>query len=734
MQNGENATETSEDKRLLHEVEELPKELGDFTTTRRVIPLSIAAIGIGILSAFVALGLLRLIGLFTNLFFYLRWSSAFVSPAGHHLGAMVILVPILGAVIIGFMARYGSERIRGHGIPEAIEAILINGSRIEPRVAFLKPLSSAISIGSGGPFGAEGPIIMTGGAFGSMLAQFMHLTSAERRTLLVAGAAGGMSATFASPVAAVLLAVELLLFEWKPRSLIPVALASAAAAVMRRYIIGLGPLFPVPTHPTFIGPKGIFGCVLVGLLAGALSALLTVSVYAAEDSFRKLPIHWMWWPALGGLVIGIGGWISPRALGVGYDSIGALLQGDMTVRLMLGLLAVKWIIWSVSLGSGTSGGVLAPLLMMGGALGGMTATVLPNEGIGFWPLISMGAILGGTMRSPFTGVIFALELTHDVTVLLPLLIAATIAHGFTVLTLRRSILTEKVARRGYHLSREYAVDPLEILFVREVMRTKIAVLPADMLMKDVAQPIRSEHGHSQRLYPVVGDEGHVTGVLTRGDLQRLLQEHPAGDRRLGEFARPNPGTAYPDEPLRVVVYRMAETGLTRLLVVQRNEPRRLVGIVSLSDLLKARVRSLEEEQRREIVLPLHRLFRLGARRRRVGPIESGRLDDSTKKEPDAKWRRVRNPDCWNGINGGFNQTNAKMVCKKCHQEFPFDLRCHGCGSPKLVLSTSMGGRGIFCSVCNIGHWHWDCPTCGRRQDFADSFFYNEKAIVIRSIA
>jgi len=733
MQNGVNAAETSEDKRLLPEVEELPKELGDFTTTHRVIPLSIVAIGIGILSAFVALGLLRLIGLFTNLFFYLRWSSAFVSPAGHHLGAMVILVPILGAVSIGFMARYGSERIRGHGIPEAIEAILINGSRIEPRVAFLKPLSSAISIGSGGPFGAEGPIIMTGGAFGSMVAQFMHLTSAERRTLLVAGAAGGMSATFASPVAAVLLAVELLLFEWKPRSLIPVALASAAAAVMRRYIIGLGPLFPVPTHPTFIGPKGVLGCVLVGLLAGALSALLTVSVYAAEDSFRKLPIHWMWWPALGGLVIGIGGWISPRALGVGYDSIGALLQGDMTVRLMLGLLAVKWIIWSVSLGSGTSGGVLAPLLMMGGAMGGIMARVLPNEGIGFWPLISMGAILGGTMRSPFTGVIFALELTHDVTVLLPLLVAAVIAHGFTVLTLRRSILTEKVARRGYHLSREYAVDPLEILFVREVMRTKIAVLPADVLIKDVAQSISSEHGHSQLLYPVVDDEGHVTGVLTRGDLQRLLQEHPVDDRRLGEFARPNPGKAYPDEPLRVVVYRMAETGLTRLLVVQRNEPRRLVGIVSLSDLLKARVRSLEEEQRREIVLPLPRVFLLGARRRRVGPIGSGGLDDSTKKEPDVKWRRVRNPDCWNGINGGFNQTNAKMVCKKCHNEFSFDLKCPRCGSSQLVLDTAMGGRGIFCSVCKIGHWHWDCPSCGRRQDFADSFFYNEKSIVIRSI-
>src|SRR6201997_3932997 len=301
--------------------------------------------GIGVLCAFVALVLLRLIGLFTNLFYFGRWNTAMVSPAGNHLGYWSLLIPIGGALVIGLMARYGSERIRGHGIPEAIEAILINGSRVEPKVALLKPISSAISIGSGGPFGAEGPIIMTGGAVGSMIAQLFHLTSAERKTLLVAGAAGGMSATFASPVAAVLLAVELLLFEWKPRSLVPVALASAVAVVVRRYILGFGPLFPVLEHPLFIGPKALLGCALVGLLAGALSALLTLSVYAAEDSFLKLPIHWMWWPAIGGLVIGIGGWISPRALGVGYDSIGALLQGDMTVHLMLGLLAVKWIIW-----------------------------------------------------------------------------------------------------------------------------------------------------------------------------------------------------------------------------------------------------------------------------------------------------------------------------------------------------------------------------------------------------
>ena len=582
--------------------------LGDFTITPRVIPISMLAVIIGLVSAFVAQGLLKLIGLFTNLFFFGRWSAVLVSPAGNHLGYWEILVPVAGALVIGLMARYGSERIRGHGIPEAIEAILINGSRVEPRVALLKPLSSAISIGSGGPFGAEGPIIMTGGAFGSMIAQFFHLTSVERKTLLVAGAAGGMSATFAAPVAAVLLAVELLLFEWKPRSLIPVALASVAAAAARRYIIGMGPLFPVPAHPAFIGPEGLLGCVAVGLLAGALSALLTAMVYAAEDLFRLLPIHWMWWPMIGGLTIGLGGLIFPQALGVGYDTIGALLSGSVPRATILGILLVKSLIWAISLGSGTSGGVLAPLLMMGGALGGIEAMFLPNEGFGFWPLVSMGAILGGTMRSPFTGVIFALELTHDVNMLVPLLLAVTIAHGFTVLALRRSILTEKVARRGYHLSREYAVDPLEILFVREVMRTNIIALPAEITRDELAASLNTGHHRRQPLYPIVDKDRRLAGVVTRRNLVDLMQSGAPGDIRLAEAARSEPVVAYADEPLRVVVYRMAETGFTRLPVVEREDSRTLAGMVSLNDLLRARSRSLEEERRRERVLRMRLPF------------------------------------------------------------------------------------------------------------------------------
>src|SRR4051812_44325287 len=469
-----------------------PIHLGDFTATRRMIYLSIIAIVLGVIATYVAFALLQLIALFTNVFYYQRLAFGPASPAGNALGAASVVVPIAGALIIGLMARYGSERIRGHGIPEALEAILTRGSRVEPRVALLKPLSSAISIGSGGPFGAEGPIIMTGGAFGSLVAQLFKLSSAERKTLLVAGAAAGMSATFASPIAAILLAVELLLFEWKPRSFVPVALASATAAAARTFVIGPGPLFPLPVHPAFPGTAALVCCVLAGIVAGGFSALLTGAVYAFEDLFKRLPIHWMWWPAIGGLVIGLGGLLCPQALGVGYDVIDGVLHESFAARAILVLVLVKGIIWSVSLGSGTSGGVLAPLLMMGGALGGLESLAFPDAGLGFWPLVGMAAILGGTMRSPFTGIVFAVELTHDMNMFIPLTIAVTVAHAFTVLTLRRSILTEKVARRGFHVSREYAIDELEILFVREAMRSDFVILPANQRVRDVIPMLQGE--------------------------------------------------------------------------------------------------------------------------------------------------------------------------------------------------------------------------------------------------
>ena len=586
-------------------------ELGDFTTSRRVLRISLLAVGIGVVAAFIAFALLKLIALFTNLFFFQRLSFAPASPADNHLGVFIIIVPVIGGLIIGLMAKYGSDRIRGHGIPEAIEAILLGGSRVQPKIAVLKPVSSAISIGSGGPFGAEGPIIMTGGAIGSMIAQFFHLTNAERKTLLVAGAAAGMSATFAAPVAAVLLAVELLLFEWKPRSLIPVALASAAAAAARRLVLDPGPLFPVPEHPTFVGYEGLFACVIAGILAGVLSMLLTRAVYASEDAFAKLPIHWMWWPAIGGLAIGIGGYIFPQALGVGYDTIGGLLQGNVAIKVIIGVLIVKSAIWAISLGSGTSGGVLAPLLMMGGALGGIEAMFLPAEGAGFWPLVSMGAILGGTMRSPLTGIVFAFELTHDINMFLPLLVAVTIAHGFTVLTLGRSILTEKIARRGFHMSREYSIDPMEITFTREVMRTDIIALPEDLTLAELSKLLPTDLGQRvQHMYPVVDEQDQFVGIVTRRDLRRAIQEevkHPT-NRRLSDITKYEPTVAYADEPLRLIVERMAATSLTRFPVVDRDDPTRLVGSISLNNLLAARVMQLEAETRREQVLKMPRIM------------------------------------------------------------------------------------------------------------------------------
>jgi CBS domain-containing protein len=363
-------------------------------------------------------------------------------------------------------------------------------------------------------------------------------------------------------------------------------------------------LFPVAPHPVFIGPAGLVGCAICGLLAGGLSALLTGAVYAAEDAFQKLPIHWMWWPAIGGLVVGLGGLVYPHALGVGYDTIERLLRGDLVGRELLTLMAVKWTIWAVSLGSGTSGGVLAPLLIMGAALGGIEGHWFPDAGAGFWPLVSMGAILGGTMRSPFTGVIFVLELTHDMDALLPLLIAVVCAHAVTVLLLKRSILTEKVSRRGYHLSREYATDPLEILFAREVMSADVAALPADITQREISEAIGKVR-REQSLFAVVNASGELVGVVTRWVLEQWAAQAPVNrePQPLESIVR-RPVIAYADEPLRLIVNRMAQTGRTDLPVVDRANPRRLLGHLTLSDLLKARVRHLEEERRREGPLPL----------------------------------------------------------------------------------------------------------------------------------
>ncbi len=525
--------------------------LRDFTVDHRTWFLIAAALVIGTGAAGLAVLLLRAIAFATNIFYYHRVSFAMVGPAGStEPHWIMLLVPIAGGLIVGIMAHYGSDKIRGHGIPEAIEAILLNGARVDPKVAVLKPLSAAIAIGSGGPFGAEGPIIMTGGAFGSLVAQWLKLSDAERTTLLVAGAAAGMSATFAAPIAAILLAVELLLFEWRPRSLVPVAVASILAGALRVRWLGSGPLFPVPLHSAINLQQSLLVAAPLGIIVGFASAGLSRLMYGFEDGFEhfcgRLHIHWMWWPAIGGIGIGVGGFFFPRGLGVGYDNIAEVLRGDAPVALLLGLIVAKSLMWAFSLSSGTSGGVLAPILMIGAALGEAAAQLahMPGETQALWALMAMGAMLSGALGVPLTAILFSLELTHALPAILPLALACIGSYLVTSLIMPRSILTEKLSRRGYHLSREYGVDPLEMVSVADVM----------------------------------------TELSASG-----------GTEDASDALKPLPDTfAYSDETCRAVAEEMATTGVVNMLVVDR-ETGRVCGMIGAQELLLGRRRAVVRE-------------------------------------------------------------------------------------------------------------------------------------------
>jgi H+/Cl- antiporter ClcA/predicted transcriptional regulator len=574
------------------------RQLGDFRADRRILLLSALAAPIGAIGAVVAKGLLWLIAVFTNLAFFQRFSSAGVTPQENHLGPWIILIPVIGALLIGLMARYGSEKIRGHGIPEALEAILLGRSLINPKVAVLKPISSAISIGTGGPFGAEGPIIMTGGAFGSLFAQMFHLTSAERKTLLVAGAAAGMAAVFATPIAAVLLAVELLLFEWRPRSFIPVATAAVVAALVRVPLLGAGPIFEILPH-ALLAANAIGVAAAIGIAAGLASGALTFLVYACEDSFEKLPIHWMWWPAIGALVVGLGGWLDPRVLGVGYEYIHALLRGDLVGSLAVTLLLAKGLVWAIALGSGTSGGVLAPLLMIGGALGAVLGHLFGVGDAGLWAMVGMAAMMGGTMRSPLTGMVFLLELTHDINALPALLVGTVAALCVTVLLLPRSILTEKLARRGQHIARDYSVDVLELRRVGEVMDRNPPRVAADATIAEVSDRVaRDDDDLSRRQAILVHDaSGDLAGIVTRGDLLRA--QNGSTDRPILEIANTALIVSHPEDTLRDALDEMLRHDVGRLPVVEKAHPRRIVGYLGRADILAARVSHHEEEHHRE---------------------------------------------------------------------------------------------------------------------------------------
>jgi CIC family chloride channel protein len=508
------------------------------TVDRRVLGISGLAIGLGLVTAIIARLLTALIGLITNLAFHGRWSASFASPAGNHLGWFVVAVPVCGGLIVGVMARYGSKAIRGHGIPEAMEQVLFNESRIPARVTFLKPLSAAVSIGTGGPFGAEGPIIATGGALGSFVGQVLHVSAEERKVLLAAGAAAGMSATFGSPVSAVLLAVELLLFEYRLRSLVPVALASVAACGAHVALVGSEPAF---TMPTVAAPTGAALAIYVGmgLVAGVASMLVTRAVYAVEDAFEKLPIHWMWWPALGGVVVGVVGWVSPQTMGVGYDNIDRILQGDFTTQAVLLFCSLKFVSWALSLGTGTSGGTLAPLFTIGGglgaALGAAAAWAVPsaNVDIRVGALVGMAALFAGASRALLASVVFAFETTRQPMGLLPLLGGCTAAYLVSAMLMRNSIMTEKIARRGVRVVSDYVADFLDQVRVSEVASAPVVVVHADDTLEKIRAWMASHAaGSAHQGFPVLDHDERLVGVITRRDVfdDGVIFPPPGGQR------------------------------------------------------------------------------------------------------------------------------------------------------------------------------------------------------------
>lgn len=563
----------------------------------RVLMIAALAIALGIAAAFIAQLLVALIHVVTNLSFYGRWSTADVTPASNHLGIWVVAIPAIGGLIVGMMARWGSQAIRGHGIPEAMEQVLLNESRIAPRITFLKPLSSAVAIGTGGPFGAEGPIIATGGALGSFAGQVLHITAHERKVLLAAGAAAGMTAIFGSPVAAVVLAVELLLFELRSRSLIPVALAAVAAAGVRHALVGGTPVFAMPAiaQP---GLAALGSYVLLGVLIGLVSVAVTHIVYGIEDAFEKLPVHWMWWPAIGGLAVGIIGYFAPLTLGVGYTNIENIVAGHFAASALAMLCVMKLLSWSIALGSGTSGGTLAPLFTIGGALGALAGlgavAVAPQLGIDprIAALVGMAAIFAGASRALLASVVFAFETTGQPASLLPLLGGCTAAYLVSAMTMRNTIMTEKIARRGVRVPTEYAADYLEQVLVRDACSHDVVTLHTSDELGEVRRLIASgnpEHQHQG--FPVIDESGCVKGVLTR---RQLLDPSEPDMRRIRDLALREPVVVHEHHSLRQAADHMVSENIGRVIVVGVDAPHSLIGILTRGDLLAAHGQRLKE--------------------------------------------------------------------------------------------------------------------------------------------
>jgi len=571
----------------------------------RVVWSCALSVGVAVAAGFTAQVLTRLIALITNLAYFGRFSLSEASPAASRLGLATMLVPVVGALVVGVLARFGSAAIRGHGIPEVMDRVLHGESRIAPRLMVLKPLSAAVAIGTGGPFGAEGPIIATGGALGSLAGQLLHITADERKVLLAAGAAAGMAATFGSPVAAVLLAVELLLFEYRPRSVIPVALAAAAATAVRLALVGPEPAFRMPA-PAPPGAAALAFYTVLGAAVGALAAGITRSVYAVEDAFERVPTHWMWWPAMGAAVVGVLGVVEPRILGVGYTNIDGVLSGTLAGRTLMVLVVLKFVAWIVYLGSGTSGGTLAPLFTIGGGTGALVragaAALLPLAGVDpqVAALVGMAAIFAGASHALMASVVFAFETTRQPMGLLPLLAGCGAAYLASLLLSRTSIMTEKLARRGARAGTEYATDFLSQVRVGEVATREVLTLRVDDTVEGIQRHLqRTTH----QGFPVLGEDGAVRGVVTRRD----LLAHGSPKVTIGELLRRPAVVAFDHNTLREAADHMVEAGVGRLVVVDRDDPGRLLGILTRSDLLDAHARRLRAAGRRQLLLrPLAR--------------------------------------------------------------------------------------------------------------------------------
>ena len=572
----------------LAEAEHIPAQR--MPIDRRVLQVSGLAILLGLAAAFIAQGLLALIALVTNLAFFGQLSAGPAVPADAvgHLGGFVVLIPVAGALLVGIMARYGSKAIRGHGIPEAMEQVLTNESRIPARLTFLKPISSAISIGTGGPFGAEGPIIATGGALGSLLGQLIHMTAAERKTLLAAGAAAGMAATFGSPVSAVLLAIELLLFEYRPRSIIPVALAASMATGVRMLFEGMEPVFAMPdlAQPTGVA---LVLYIALGLFMGLAAVVVTRIVYGIEDAFERLPIHWMWWPAIGAIPVGLIGYVAPDTLGVGYYNITAILSNELSVSAIVFLCGMKFLSWSIALGSGTSGGTLAPLFTIGGGLGALVgaglAALIPGVGIDvrIAALVGMAAIFSGASRAMLASAVFAFETTLQPVGLLPLLGGCASAYLVSSLLMRNSIMTEKIARRGVRAPEEYVADVLDQMLVRDVASSGVISLRSSQEIRAVRTwLISGATGSSHQGFPVFDDDERLIGVVTQ---RNLLDPSLEEGRKVGELIQRRLTFVYDDCTVRQAADHMLNHGVGRLPVVARDQPQTVVGMISRSDVL-----------------------------------------------------------------------------------------------------------------------------------------------------